>query len=137
MALTLCYIPAEAAQNPAMWNRVRAWQKTSGLAWDKIRVTRDFLDAQQCHREDLKGALAMLRSGEIERVVYIEAQARAKTDLDGLAFACSCLDRGVPVEDEQGQPLLSAEQAQALQHLLGQAEKPHKAKKNSLPRTPR
>lgn len=121
MAQTLCYLPGEKILDPGLWSQLRSWQKAKGLSADKIRWTPDFLQAQSCNREDLAGALSLLRGGDIQRVVYFEPRERASKDLDWMAFACSCLQRGIPVEDAEGQPLLSAEKAEILQQMLVKA----------------
>ncbi len=118
MAQTLCYIPSEKIQDPALWTQLRTWQKAQGLSAEKIRWTPDFLHADQCQREELAGALGLLRGGDIQRVVYFEPRARAEKDLDWMAFACSCLQMGIPIEDSSGQTLLGKEKAEAIQQLF-------------------
>lgn len=124
MAQTLCYLPAEKITDPALWTTLRSWQKNQNLSADKIRWTPDFLAAEGIQREELAAALNLLRSGQIQKVVYFEARTRAAKDLDWLAFACSCVQLGVAVEDVNGQALLTAEKADALQELFLTASKP-------------
>ena len=88
MAQTLCYLPAEKIPDPMLWTSLRSWQKARNLSAEKIRWTPDFLQAEGIDREQLAGALALLRGGHIHKVVYFEPRARAEKDLDWLAFAC-------------------------------------------------
>ncbi|MDQ3230953.1 MAG: hypothetical protein M3Q07_03960 [Pseudobdellovibrionaceae bacterium] len=123
MAQTLCYLPGEKISDPALWTTLRTWQKNQNLSADKIRWTPDFLQAEGIDRDELAGALALLRNGQIQKVVYMEPRARAAKDLDWLAFACSCVQLGIAVEDAAGQPLLTAEKATVLQDLFNKASK--------------
>jgi len=123
MAQTLCYLPAEKIPDPAFWTTLRSWQKNQNLSAEKIRWTPDFLQAEGIDREQLAGALALLRSGQIQKVVYFEARARAAKDLDWLAFACSCVQLGIAVENAEGEPLLTKEKATVLQDLFTKASK--------------
>jgi hypothetical protein len=121
MAQTLCYLPAEKIKDPTLWTHLRTWQKAQNLGAEKIRWTPDFLKSEGIDREELAGALALLRGGQIQKVVYFEPRERAAKDLDWLAFACSCVQLGIAVEDAEGQPLLTAEKASVLQDLFMKA----------------
>jgi hypothetical protein len=123
MAQTLCYLPGEKIKDPALWTTLRSWQKSQNLGAEKIRWTPDFLKADAIDREELAGALALLRAGQIQKVVYFEPRERAAKDLDWLAFACSCLQLGIAVEDAAGLPLLTPEKASVLQDLFMKASK--------------
>jgi hypothetical protein len=123
MAQTLCYLPGEKLKDPTLWTTLRGWQKTQNLSAEKIRWTPDFLKAEGIDRDELAGALALLRGGQIQKVVYFEPRDRAAKDLDWLAFACSCIQLGIAVEDAEGQPLLTAEKASVLQDLFMKASK--------------
>jgi hypothetical protein len=118
MAQTLCYLPGEKILDSVLWTHLRAWQKVQGLSVEKIRWTPDFLQSEQCSRDELAGALALLRSGDIQRVVYFEVRPRAEKDLDWLAFACTCFQLGIPMQSDSGEPLLSPEKAEALQQMF-------------------
>ena len=128
MAQTLCYIPGEKVLDPALWNQLRSWQKSQSLSVEKIRWTPDFLGSDQCNRDELAGALSLLRGGDIQRVVYFELRPRAAKDLDWLAFACSCLQMGIPVENAEGEALLTLEKAEVLQELFLKAASKSAAK---------
>jgi hypothetical protein len=121
MAQTLCYLPAEKIKDPTLWTNLRAWQKAQNLGAEKIRWTPDFLKVEGIDREELAGALALLRGGQIQKVVYFEPRERAAKDLDWLAFACSCVQLGIAVEDAEGQALLTPEKASVLQDLFMKA----------------
>lgn len=123
MAQTLCYLPGEKLKDPTLWTTLRGWQKTQNLSAEKIRWTPDFLKAEGIDRDELAGALALLRGGQIQKVVYFEPRDRAAKDLDWLAFACSCIQLGIAVEDAEGQALLTAEKASVLQDLFMKASK--------------
>jgi hypothetical protein len=123
MAQTLCYLPGEKIKDPTLWTTLRGWQKTRNLGAEKIRWTPDFLQTEGIDREELAGALALLRSGQIQKVVYFEPRAHADKDLDWLAFACSCIQLGIAVENAEGQPLLTPEKASVLQELFMKASK--------------
>ncbi|HET9237568.1 MAG TPA: hypothetical protein VFO10_09975 [Oligoflexus sp.] len=123
MAQTLCYLPGEKIKDPTLWTSLRGWQKTQNLSAEKIRWTPDFLKSDGIDRDELAGALALLRGGQIQKVVYFEPRPRAAKDLDWLAFACSCIQLGIAVEDAEGQPLLTEEKASVLQDLFMKASK--------------
>lgn len=123
MAQTLCYLPGEKIKDPTLWTTLRGWQKTRNLSAEKIRWTPDFLTTDSIDRDELAGALALLRGGQIQKVVYFEPRERAAKDLDWLAFACSCIQLGIAVEDAEGQPLLTEEKASVLQDLFMKASK--------------
>jgi hypothetical protein len=123
MAQTLCYLPGEKISDPALWTTLRGWQKSQNLSADKVRWTPDFLQTESIDREELAGALALLRSGQIQKVIYFEPRDRAAKDLDWLAFACSCVQLGIAVEDAEGSPLLTPEKATVLQELFMKASK--------------
>ncbi len=123
MAQTLCYLPGEKINDPALWTTLRGWQKNQNLSAEKIRWTPDFLRVEGIDRDELAGALALLRGGQIQKVVYFEPRPRAAKDLDWLAFACSCIQLGITVEDAEGQPLLTPEKATVLQDLFMKASK--------------
>lgn len=129
MAQTLCYLPGEKILDPTLWTNIRSWQKAQNLSAEKVRWTPDFLLPDSIQREELAGALALLRAGTIHKVVYIEPRERAAQDLDWLAFALSCLQLNIAVEDAQGQALLTPEKASLVQELFTKAS----AKKTSPP----
>ncbi len=98
MGLSVLYVPASESAKAELWEKIRAWQKVSGLSWEKIRVTPDFYTPTGAQRDEMQGMLDMVRNGSIDRVLYSDLTESQTRDLDWLAFAFSLQRYRVSVE---------------------------------------
>lgn len=105
MGLTVFYLPRHKLNAPALWDTIRAWQKTNPGGWDKLRFTPDFYDAQGFNRSEMSAVLDMVRLKQVDRVVYAELDASQTANLDWLAFVYSLRGNSIPVESLDGKLL--------------------------------
>ncbi len=102
MGLTVFYVPRTKLNSAALWDLLRTWQKTSHIAWEKIRVTPDFYEAQSLKRDEMGAMLDMVRLKQVDRVVYSALETGQADNLDWLAFVYSLRRNEVPIESLDG-----------------------------------
>ena len=97
------YIPREQLADQECWQELRQWAKNAGLSWDKIRLTPSSITDKSVRKDEVNAAMALLRQGSFERVVFARLPSNYKTHLDWLTFAISCHTLNVKLENLEGE----------------------------------
>ena len=127
MGLTVFYVPRTKISSAAMWETLRSWQKTAHVAWERLRVTPDFYEAQSLKRDEMAAMLDLVRLKQVDRVVYGALEPGQAENLDWLAFVYSLKRNEVPVESLGGDIAQLERQLEALTQGFTQLD--HKSKR--------
>jgi DNA invertase Pin-like site-specific DNA recombinase len=136
MPAIVVYLPRRETHKPELWLRLREWQKTENLSWERLRLTPDFWHEDQVERDELQGMLDLVRFGQVERLVYLSCSEKQRKNLDWMAFALSIHRYGLSVETvEEG--ILALDQSlhalsQSFESLRQQVAAPRKSAKSAL-----
>ncbi len=132
MSKVLLFLPEGIIGDQECWQNIRGWMKAQNLTWDKVRCTPASIYESSVKQTGVKAALALLRQGSFEKVVFAKLPDNYETNLDWLMFAISCQTQNVKLETLEGELTLPASAQKLASHYNAMATKKPEAKASGL-----